>query len=204
MVKSDGGNIGKAVERCRLRLRELAADLHRARSAPWPSSVAKASATELINRLADQGQPNLDGAIEHGAPVAFATARVTSTVYNVQNSPGAVAYAEHFDALAALAYFLKDQMIAKIHADLDAVADDKHALDEQARATVEAQILSDMLSAERAECSLIWHADVDPPSRGGKSARPTHAIGSESSQPFARRSRRLRRVICSRPSPALV
>ena len=52
-----------------MRLRELAADLHRVKSAPWPSSVAKVAAREMIDRLADQGAPNLDGAIEFGQPI---------------------------------------------------------------------------------------------------------------------------------------
>lgn len=58
LVKNDGGRIEAAVERLRMRLRECAADLHHVRSSPWPSSVAKAAAKELIERLADQGQPN--------------------------------------------------------------------------------------------------------------------------------------------------
>jgi hypothetical protein len=159
LVKADGGRFDKAIERYRLRLRELGADLHRARSSPWPSSVAKAAATELITRLADAGQPNLDGAIEHNAPIAFAQARLTSTVYNVP-TPGAIAFSEHFDALATMAWLWRDQMIAKLHAEIDAVADDVHARDHQQRETLEAQIASDMLSAERAECSLIWAADA--------------------------------------------
>ncbi len=52
--------IANAVERYRHRLRELAADLHRVRSSPWPSSLAKAAAKELIDRVADAGMPNLD------------------------------------------------------------------------------------------------------------------------------------------------
>ena len=41
----------------RLKARELAADLHRVRSAPWPSSVAKAAAKQ-IDALADAAAPD--------------------------------------------------------------------------------------------------------------------------------------------------
>jgi hypothetical protein len=92
-----GETIATAVERFRLRRRELAADLHRVRSSPWPSSLAKVAAKELIDRLADAGMPNLDGAIEHNLPISFATTRLQSLVYNT--SAGAIAYGESPDAI---------------------------------------------------------------------------------------------------------
>jgi hypothetical protein len=41
------------------------------------------------------------------------------------------------------------------------VADDKAALSQQQREEMEAQISSDMLAIERAECALIWHAEAN-------------------------------------------
>lgn len=157
LTKADGGRIEAAVERCRLKLREGAADLHRVHSSPWPSSVTKAAAKGLIDRLADQGQPNLDAAIEHGMDIVFATTRLQSLVYNAR--PGAVAYAEVPDVLGLLAWLFRDQLLAKINAGFDEIADDKSALSQQQREEAEAQIGADMLAAERAECALIWHAD---------------------------------------------
>ena len=154
-----GETIATAVERYRHRLRELAADLHRVRSSPWPSSLAKAAARELIDRLADAGQPNLDGAIEHGQPISFASMRMTSLVHNVE-ARGAIAYAETPDAIGTLCWLFKDQLLAKINAGFDEIADDKSALSQQQREEMEAQIASDMLSAERSECALIWHAEA--------------------------------------------
>jgi hypothetical protein len=84
-----GETIANAVERFRHRRRELAANQHRVRSSPWPSSLAKIAAKQLIDRLADAGMPNLDAAIEHGMDIGFATTRLQSLVYNAQ--PGAVA-----------------------------------------------------------------------------------------------------------------
>ena len=40
------------------------------------------------------------------------------------------------------------------------VADDKNALDERQRADMTAQITADELLIQRAECSLIWHAEA--------------------------------------------
>ncbi|MCD9821625.1 hypothetical protein [Bradyrhizobium japonicum] len=156
LTKADGGRIETAVERFRLKLREGAADLHRVRSSPWSSSAAKVAAKGLIDRLADQGQPNLDAAIEHGMDIVFATTRLQSLVYNAQ--PRAVAYAEVPDVLALMCWVLRDQLLAKINAGFDEIADDKQALDQRQREEAEAQIGADMLAAERAECALIWHA----------------------------------------------
>ena len=152
LSKADGGRIDAAVERYRLRLRELAADAHRVRSAPWPSSVAKVAAKDLIHRLADQGAPNLDGAVEHGQPISFASMLLTSTVRNV-DAP-AIAHAEIPDAVGLLLWLMRDQMLAKINAGIDEVADDKNALSEQQRGEMEAQISADALAIERAECAL--------------------------------------------------
>jgi hypothetical protein len=160
LTKADGNRVELAVERCRLRLRELAADRHRVNSSPWPSSVAKAAAKELIERLADAAAPNLDSAIEHGAPISFATTRLTSQVYNVNNSPGAIAYAEAPDAIGLIAWMLRDQLLAKINAEFDQISDDKNALSAAQREEALAEINQSALAIERAECSLIWHADA--------------------------------------------
>ena len=161
LTKADGGRIDAAVERYRHRLRELAADLHRVNSAPWPSSLAKAAAKELIYRLADQGQPILDGAIEHGQEITFAKKRLTSEIYNVANSPGAIGYvSDAHDAVGLIAWMFRDQLLAKINAGFDQIAEDKIALDERQRAEALATINTDMLAIERLECACIWHADA--------------------------------------------
>jgi hypothetical protein len=90
------------VERFRHRLRELGADRHRVNSAQWPISVAEAAAKEFIDSLADAGQPNLDGAIEFGQPISFASMRLTALVHNAR--PGAVAYAETGDAIGLVCW----------------------------------------------------------------------------------------------------
>ena len=128
------------------------------RSSPWPSSLTKVAAKELIDRLADQGAPNLDAAIEHGVDIGFATTRLQSQVFNAQ--PGAIAYAEIPDAIGLMCWILRDQLLAKINAGFDEIAEDKSALNQQQREEAEAQINADMLAAERGECALIWAAET--------------------------------------------
>jgi hypothetical protein len=155
-----GETITAAVERYRHRLRELAADRHRERSSPWPSSVAKAAAKELVDRLADTATPNLDSAIEHNLPISFATKRLQSQIFNVSNSPGAIAYAEMPDAIGLMCWLFHDQLLAKINAGFDESADDKVALDQAQREEAEAKIKDAMIAIQRHECSLIWHAET--------------------------------------------
>jgi hypothetical protein len=159
LTKNDGGRIDAAVERYRHRLRELAADLHRVRSAPWPSSVAREKARTQIEQLAEAAAPNLDSMIEHGSSkVGFAQMSLSSLVRGTETP--ALAFTETADTLGLLCWLLKDQLLAKINASLDEIADDKAALSQQQREEAEAQISSDMLAIERLEVACIWHAEA--------------------------------------------
>jgi hypothetical protein len=62
--------------------------------------------------------------------------------------------------LWVLAWLFRDQLLAKINAGFDEIADDKSALNQAQREEVEAQINSDMLATERSKCALIWHAEA--------------------------------------------
>ena len=102
--------------------------------------------------------------------------RLTALVHNAQS--GAVAYAETPDVLGLLAWLLRDQLLAKINAGFDEIADDKVALSQAQREEAEARIRADMLATERSECSLIWIAE----SRGevidfGSTTTPMAVLG---------------------------
>ena len=124
------------------------------KSAPWPSSVAKAKMREQIEALAAAAAPDCDSAIEHGSPIGFVTKTVSAMVRNVEG-PG-ITFVETPDALGLLCWSLPDQILSKINAALDEVSDDEHALDQQQREEMEAQISSDMLAIERNEAACIW------------------------------------------------
>jgi hypothetical protein len=152
-----GERISDGVERYRHRLRELAADLHRVKSAPWPSSVAKAAAKAQIEALAAAAAPDCESAIEFGSQIGFVTKTVSAMVHNVE-AP-AIAFVETPDTLGLFCWLFKDQLLAKINAGLDEAADDKAALSQQQREQMEAQIMADTLMIEHSECALIWHAE---------------------------------------------
>jgi hypothetical protein len=154
-----GETIAAAVDRQRLRLRECAADRHRVNSAPWPSSEAKAAARLQIERLSDVGAPNLDAAIEFGQPISFATTTLRSIVRNVE-TPGAIAHADVPDFLGLLCWLFPAEILKRVSAGLDEIADDKAALSQQQREQMEAEINQSVLAIERAECALIWHAEA--------------------------------------------
>jgi hypothetical protein len=176
LIKNDGGRIDAAVERCRLRLRELAADRHRLHSAPWPSKMAKQAARAMIERLADAGAPDLDVAIEHGQPISFAQTTLRSAVLrNLEGQP-TIAHTETIDVLGTMCWLFRDQIVSKIEAELDQIADDGNALDQSQRERVEAEIDASVLAVERAECSLIWHADAKGEQINFRSATSPQAV----------------------------
>ena len=154
-----GETIANAVERFRHRRREQLADLHRVRSSPWPSSVAKAAAKAQIEMLAEAAAPDVDRCVEQNLPVGFMTTRLTAMVHNV-DARGAVAFSELPDTLGLMCWLWHDQMLAKINAAIDEAADDKSALDEKNRAEMEATIMSDVLMTERSEVACIWAAEA--------------------------------------------
>lgn len=145
-----------AVERLRRRARELKADLHRIRSAPFPSSYAKAQMRAQIDALALQGTPDVTGLIEHDGPVVFATQSMRSSVYNA-NAP-AIAFAEIDAAIPLLVWLHRDAMIAALDREIVSEADDKAALSHEARQKADAEVLGDLLAVERDEAALVWRA----------------------------------------------
>lgn len=176
MTKADGGRIEAAVERYRLRQRELAADAHRVNSQQWPILGAEADARELIARRADACRPDLERAIENGLPISFATTRLTALVHNAQ--PGAVAFIEAEDSIGLLCWLFGPEILKKASEGFREIGDDKNALDQRQREEMLATIDADSLAAERAECSLIWAAAQSGEIIDFRAAtRPAAAIG---------------------------
>jgi hypothetical protein len=151
-----GEGIVDAIDRLRRRGRELRADLHRIRSAPYPSSHAKAQMRAQIEALAMQGAPDVADLIEHDRKLVFKTQRLQSSVYNT-NSP-ALAFAELEAAIPLLIWLHKDAMIAALDREIDTEADDPAALTHEARQQQEAVVMSDLLSIEYDEAALVWRA----------------------------------------------
>ncbi len=152
-----GERVGDAVERYRHRLRELAADRHRLKSAPWPSSLTKEKAKAQLERWAEAAAPDFDSMIEHNTPLTFPMLSLSSLVHGEKP---ALAFTQTVDVLGVLCWLFKDQMLAKISAGLDEISDDKAALSQQQREEMEAEISASVLAIERAEVACIWAAEA--------------------------------------------
>ena len=137
-ILKKGERIVDAVDRCRHRLRELAADRHRVRSSPWPSSEAKQRARQMIEQMAEAGAPLIDSMIEHNSPLSFPMVSLQSSLVGLDQPT--MTFTETVDAVSVMCWLFRDQMLAKINKGIDEVADDKAALNERQRAEMEAQI----------------------------------------------------------------
>ncbi|UPK31873.1 hypothetical protein IVB18_05335 [Bradyrhizobium sp. 186] len=151
------GNIVDTIAGKQRRGRELLADLDRCRHAPRPAAVRKAAMIAQVEALAEQGRPDAASSIEHGEPIAWPLERFQCDIFNGA-APGAIAFGQLTDVVAFIAWLFKDQLIERLRAELDAVADDDAALSDQERREREAQILADLLALEREEVLLIERA----------------------------------------------
>lgn len=135
-----------SLERTRRRIRELDADLHAVRSAPWPSAQAKARARAEIERWAEFGRPNVVGMVESPdrkidwrRPVSDEI--VAGRLVTLHGDPSAL----------LMFWVLKDRLVALVEAEIDACSDDASALDLTERSTRIAQIERDKLMIEYEE-----------------------------------------------------
>jgi len=144
-----------AIERLRRRGRELKADLHRIRSAPFPSSYCKQRMRAQIEALAMQGAPDVANLIEHDRPIVWPTQRVQSQVFSADP---ALAFAEIEAAVPLIAWLFKDALIKRLDAEIDTEADDATALSHVEREKREAEVMGDLLATERDEAALTWAA----------------------------------------------
>jgi hypothetical protein len=151
-----GERLLNAIENRRRRARELRADLHRIRSAAFPSSHAKAQMRAQIEALAQQGAPNVATLIGHDRQIEWPTQMQQSTVRGGDHP--ALAFAEVRGVLPILAWLHKDFLIKRLDAKIDAEADDPAALSHTEREKRESEVMGDLLEIERQEAALVWAA----------------------------------------------
>ena len=158
LLKSE--NITDAIERIGRRGRQLSADLHSVRSAPFPSAHAKQRMREMIGILAGRCEPNVAGLVERGdvkIEQLFPKALARADVHNAgPKAAGCAAYFELVDPVGLIAWLFGDALIAALDREIDSEADDKAALDGPERARREAAILSDHLANDRDLAALVW------------------------------------------------
>lgn len=166
-----GEDIVAAIERRRARLRELTADAHRVKSAPLPSADAKRLAREQIDKIAARGQVNVSPLIEAGHP--FRLPQAFASIVTEGSAGKAVGTLWHIDVEGVLAWMLRDLMLTKIEAEIEACADDANALSTEARAAKFAEIARDrhlvecdeenlIQTAERKGLAVMRRPDADP------------------------------------------
>jgi hypothetical protein len=146
-----------AIGRLRRRGRELRADAHRIRSAPFPSTYAKQRMRAQIETLAQRGEPSVSRLVELDGPVEFQTQRQTSEVHSERRS---LAFAEVPDTVALIAWLHKDALIKRLDELIGAEADDGAALSHEQRQQAEAEVMGDLLAVERDEVALTWQAQA--------------------------------------------
>ncbi len=147
------GNVLDAIENRRRRGRELKADLHRVRSSPWPSTIAKTKERQRNEQRAESGRPFAERAIEHDEQIPFPTR--THQVRILNGAPDLIGFVELPDMLAILSWLHRDAMTAALDREIDQVADDPNAMTHEQRQKAETQILADLLAVEREECALV-------------------------------------------------
>lgn len=150
-----GEGILDAVEARRRRVRELRADLHRIRSAPFPSSYAKQRMRAQVEALAQRGAPSVSRLVELDGPVDFQTQSLTSEVHAERRS---LAFTETADALALVAWLHRDALIAALDREISTESDDAASLSHEARQKAEAEVQGDLLDVERTEAALVFAA----------------------------------------------
>jgi hypothetical protein len=153
LAKGENGLL-EQIENRRRRGRELRADLHRIRSAPFPSSYCKQRMREQVRELAMQGEPVVSDLIENDRKIVWPTQRVQSTVYNTEVP--SIAFAALEAATPLLIWLHAEAVIKRLDAEIDAEADDKAALSHEARQQQEAEVMGDLLACERSEAALVW------------------------------------------------
>ena len=157
LAKGEAGLLD-AIENRRRRVRELKADQHRIRSAPFPSGHAKQRMRAQIDALAMQGAPSVSRLVELDGKIEFQTARLTSEVHAERRS---LAFTEVPDAVALTCWLHKDALIAALDREISSESDDPNSLGHEAREKAEAEAMSDLLSTERNICSLIWRGQAE-------------------------------------------
>lgn len=147
-----------ALDRLRLRLRELAADLHRVNSAPYPSAYAKTRVRQMVEMRAQA--PDLGGLIEHDAEIRWPVTTVDLPLIAIGQNSSPVhgsARGEVIDMLAVLAWFDKPRLLDMLDAEIDDLADDGEAFSHEERQEKLAEIEVDRIAIERQECAVIKH-----------------------------------------------
>lgn len=155
-VLKKGEDAASAVRRIRAKIDELRATAAQIETSPYPSSFAKEQASAQIERLAIEGRPDVDQAIQNGGLIEFAKG-----VHSLAGQPGSAGYIETPNAMASLCWLLKDKLTEEVYAEIDRNADDANALAPDERKSLLAKIAAQIEALEYDEVAFIDLAKRD-------------------------------------------
>lgn len=161
---------GETVQSVSRRIADLRADLGAVEAAPALSSEAKARAIADIDLLAKHGAISVAEAIEHRSALQLPRGKVTIVGANKDGSLNTWDMQLVGPEMALLAWLFRDELIQRVHREIDAIANDEKALSREERAERIAHISSEILQEERTLAAIIWReelhelwpADIDP------------------------------------------
>lgn len=169
--------IGKSdtLEAVSARIVELRQQLEEVHAAPWPAADAKARAAREIAALAAQGRIDVTSSVLHRSQLAWPV-RQRDIVLSGFGRTDARGMPDMFDEtrmtypVALFAWLHQDEIVAKVHAEIDAVSDEAKALSAEERGGRVARITASILAEQRVLAEIIWRDgahdrwpdDVDP------------------------------------------
>jgi hypothetical protein len=154
------------------RIASLRADLAEVDAAPWPSDDAKARAAAEVDFLASRGAITVGASIDNRGSLKWPL----QTTNVVMGAPDERGLPDPYDRktlgpeTALIAWLFRDQLVARLHQEIDAIADDECALSAEDRIRRTAKIKDDLLKEQRILAEIIWRdeahklwpADIDP------------------------------------------
>jgi hypothetical protein len=152
----DKAGLLPSIEKLRHRRRELKADLHRTKSAPYLSAHAKKKMRELISARAASAAPSITNLIEHDGGIDWASTMTQQPIVGGKDG-GLIGWSEP-DALGLLIWLHQPALVSALDRLIDEESDDANALTHEQRAIREAEIMEDALAVERSESELVWIA----------------------------------------------
>lgn len=157
------------------RIAELRQQLEEVAAAPWPAADAKARAAREIAALAAQGRIGVVKSVLHRNQLEWPV-RQRDFVLRGFGHVDARGMPDMFNEtalpfpVAIMAWLHQDEIVAKLHAEIDAVADEAAALSAEERGGRVARITASILAEERVLAEIVWRdkahdlwpADIDP------------------------------------------
>ncbi|RTL88142.1 MAG: hypothetical protein EKK29_06110 [Hyphomicrobiales bacterium] len=160
-VPSKGEGLLDVIARVRQKVDRLREDKQAIVDAPVPASQAKAVAVAEIERFAAKGRPNVVGLVDGASSINWATRyELAAPILGPDGRVTAFAGRdrEQIDVWSFLCWLHKDQIVARVSAEIDAVADDASALSPETRAKKLVQASEALIAAEREEESAVMAA----------------------------------------------